>query len=74
MVYAARPLEASRTGEQGQAATHRIESRPVQIVGLAPGLVYVRGLLEEGEVILDEGLHKFTPGQLVQLLAEGEDA
>ena len=70
VVYLAKPLEDSLSG----GPTHRIETRPVQLVGMGTEQVFVEGLIEEGDVILYEGLQKFTPGQSIRLKDAGEDS
>lgn len=73
-MYRAMPLYEAGDEPSGDLATHRIEARPVQLVGIGTDEVYVEGLIEEGDVILVEGLQKFTPGQSIRLNIAGEDA
>ncbi len=73
VLYVAKALESPVPGQDGLLGTHRIEARPVHLLGMAGESVYVQGLLEEGEAVLQEGLHKFTPGQIVRLLPRGDE-
>jgi len=67
-VYVAEPLtepDASRA----RHATHRLETRLVELVYQESERVYVRGTLTPGDLIVTKGLHKLVPGQSVRLVA-----
>lgn len=63
-VYAARPLTS---GSRGDEATHRLVSHIVEVLHADSDRVYVRGNLTAGQRIVDDGLHRVVPGQLVRL-------
>ena len=66
------PGAGDRTG-----ATHVLERRPVELVYQEADRVFVRGALEDGDVIVGGGLHRVVAGQGVRVatqLAADNDA
>ncbi len=51
------------------SATHQLEARPVELLYEATDRVYVRGVLQEGELYVAGGLTRVVPNQLVRLRA-----
>ncbi len=45
----------------------RLDRRPVELLHEAGERVYVRGALREGEPVVQRGVHRLVPGQLVHL-------
>jgi RND family efflux transporter MFP subunit len=50
-------------------ADHRLDRRPVEVLYQTGDRVYVRGALRAGETVVQDGVHRLVPGQLVQLAA-----
>lgn len=48
-------------------ADHRLDRRPVEVLYEMGERVYVRGALRAGEIVVQDGVHRLVPGQLVQL-------
>jgi hypothetical protein len=46
---------------------HRLDRRPVEALHQTGERVYVRGALRAGEIVVQDGVHRLVPGQLVQL-------
>ena len=55
--------------DPASSATHLLEARPVELLYEATDRVYVRGVLEEGELYVADGLTRVVPNQLVRLRA-----
>ena len=68
-VYTAVALEQEIRAVDGAVATHRIQPRPVQVIGSQGGLVYVQGLVDEGELVVLDGVHKLAANQLVRIFS-----
>ncbi len=55
------------------AASHRVDRRTVDVVHQAADRVYVRGALNENDLIVTTGLQRIVPGQWVRTRDEGND-
>ncbi len=54
-------------GSESEHADHRLDRRPIEALYQTGELVYVRGALRAGEIVVQDGVHRLVPGQLVQL-------
>jgi hypothetical protein len=52
---------------RSERADHRLDRRPVETLYQTGERVYVRGALRAGEIVVQDGVHRLVPGQLVQL-------
>lgn len=68
-VYTAVGLEQEIRAIDGAVATHRIQPRPVQVIGSQGGVVYVQGMIDEGEQVIVDGVHKLAANQLVRIFS-----
>lgn len=68
--YVAVPLRETSDTD----ATHRVDSRPVELLYETTDRAYVVGPLDAGELLVSEGLHRLVPQQQVVLASEGGDA
>jgi RND family efflux transporter MFP subunit len=50
-----------------ERADHRLDRRPVEALYQTSERVYVRGALRAGDIVVQDGVHRLVPGQLVQL-------
>lgn len=48
-------------------ATHQLRLRELEVIHQTSDTAFVRGSLEEGELVVQTGLQRLVPGQLVQL-------
>lgn len=68
------PLEAGSAANAAPAsetlALHRVEARALEVLHTEGDRVFVRGLLQTGDVVVADGVQRLVPGQLVS--AEGE--
>jgi RND family efflux transporter MFP subunit len=64
------PARDERGSDQGTGATHVLERRPVELVYQEADRVFVRGALEDGDVIVGGGLHRVVAGQAVRLATQ----
>ena len=53
--------------EESVGATHKLERRELELVHEESDRVYVQGTLNEGDIVVQEGLQRLVPGQLVVL-------
>jgi len=63
--YVAMPLDNRRESVTASQATHRIDSRPVELLYEATDRAFVVGPLAEGERVVSDGLHRLVPDQRV---------
>ncbi|MDJ0867042.1 MAG: efflux RND transporter periplasmic adaptor subunit [Myxococcota bacterium] len=49
----------------------RLERRPLELLHEAGDRVYVRGALRDGELVVQDGVHRLVPGQRVRIADEG---
>lgn len=70
--------EQDKQNRRATGSTHALEKRPIEILYKEADRVYVRGALQDGDLIVADGLHRVVAGQGVriseQMLAEREDA
>ena len=52
------------------AAEQRLERRPVELLHEAGDRVYLRGALAPGERVVEGGVHRLVPGQIVALVSD----
>lgn len=64
--YVAVPVSDS---DKSGIETHRLERRELELLHQESDRVYVQGTLQEGDVVVEEGLQRLVPGQLVKLQA-----
>jgi len=63
----ARGLWAAYVAVPELRSEHRLDRRPVEALYQKGERVYVRGALRAGEIVVQDGVHRLVPGQLVQL-------
>lgn len=72
------PTEALAESQRGlwsayalkpEGAAFVLERRPVELLHIETDRAFVRGTLEEGDVVVSSGLHRLVPGQLVRVRA-----
>ena len=56
--------------QEGQAFV--LERRPVELLHIETDRAFVRGTLEDGDVVVASGLHRLVPGQLVRKRTEAK--
>ena len=54
-------------GSESEHADHRLDRRPIEALYQTGERVYVRGALRAGETVVQDGVHRLVPGQLVRL-------
>ena len=59
--------EAGRMAMRATGATHALERRPVELLYEEANRVFVRGALQDGDIIVADGLHRVVAGQGVRV-------
>ena len=65
-----RGLWAVYVAEDSESERRRLVRRPVEVIHESDQRVYVRGALEPGEDVVQSGVHRLVPDQLVRVAAE----
>ncbi|MBL8889259.1 MAG: efflux RND transporter periplasmic adaptor subunit [Planctomycetaceae bacterium] len=73
------PITAISRGQRGLWSVtivspddHKLERRDVEVLHVDSNRVLIRGLIESGERYVTTGLHRLTPGQRVNITAQGD--
>src|SRR5690606_1869940 len=51
---------------------YAVERREVEIIHVGTERILVRGMLEAGDLVIRDGVHRVTPGQAVEPMVDGD--